>query len=42
MSGRLITIATAILLGSSCAYAQVRGMSATTPTAGLGTTSPLG
>jgi len=42
MTGRLITIATAILLGSSCAHAQVRGMSTPTPTAGLGTTSPLG
>ena len=42
MTGRLITIATAILLGSSCAHAQVRGMGTPTPTAGLGTTSPLG
>ena len=41
MTRRLITIATAILLGASCAHAQSGGM-ATLPTAGMGMTSPLG
>jgi hypothetical protein len=42
MTGRLIAIATAILLGSSCAHAQIGGMTASAPTAGMGMTSPLG
>ena len=42
MTGRLITIATAILLGSSCAHAQIGGMTTSVPTAGMGMTSPLG
>src|SRR5207237_1910996 len=37
---RLIAIATAILVTTSCAYAQVGGMG--TPSAGMGTTSPFG
>jgi hypothetical protein len=40
MTRRLIAIATAIFVTSSCAYAQVGGMGAPTP--GMGTTSPLG
>jgi hypothetical protein len=42
MTGRLITIAAAILLGSSCAQAQIGGMTTSVPTAGMGMTSPLG
>ena len=40
MTRRLIAIATAMFVTSSCAYAQNGGMSAPTP--GMGTTSPLG
>jgi hypothetical protein len=40
MTRRLIAIATAILVTTSCAYAQVGGMG--TPSAGMGTTSPFG
>src|SRR5436309_9448445 len=40
MTRRLIAIATAIFVTSSCAYAQVGGMG--TPSAGMGMTSPLG
>jgi hypothetical protein len=40
MTRRLIAIATAIFVTSSCAYAQVGGMG--TPIAGMGTTSPFG
>src|SRR5436309_8188325 len=40
MTRRLIAIATAIFVTSSCAYAQVGGMG--TPSAGMGTTSPFG
>ena len=39
---RLIAIATAMFVGLSCAHAQVGGMGALTPNAGMGTTSPLG
>jgi hypothetical protein len=39
---RLIAIATALFVGLSCAHAQVGGMGAPTPSAGMGTTSPLG
>jgi len=42
MTRRLIAMATAIFVTSSCAYAQVGGMSAPTPSVGMGTTSPLG
>ena len=42
MTRGLIAMATAIFVTSGCAYAQVRGMSAPTPSAGMGTTSPLG
>jgi hypothetical protein len=42
MTGRLIAIATAMFVTSSCAYAQVGGMGTPTPNAGMGTTSPLG
>ena len=40
MTRRLIAIATAMFVTSSCAYAQIGGMSAPTPW--MGTTSPLG
>ena len=40
MTRGLIAIATAMFVTSSCAYAQMGGMSAPTP--GMGTTSPLG
>lgn len=40
MTRRLIAMATAMFVTSSCAYAQMGGMSAPTP--GMGTTSPLG
>jgi hypothetical protein len=40
MTRRLIAIATAIFVTTSCAHAQVRGMA--TPTPGVPTTSPLG
>jgi hypothetical protein len=39
---RLIAMATAMFVGLSCAHAQVGGMGALTPNAGMGTTSPLG
>jgi len=42
MTRRLIAIATAMFVTSSCAYAQIGGMSVPTPNAGMGTTSPLG
>jgi hypothetical protein len=40
MTRYLFAIATAIFVGSSCAYAQVGGMG--TPAPGMGVTSPLG
>jgi hypothetical protein len=40
MTRRLIAIATAIFVTTSCAHAQIRGMA--TPTPGVPTTSPLG
>ena len=40
MTRRLIAIATAMFVTSSCAYAQIGGISAPTP--GMGMTSPLG
>jgi hypothetical protein len=40
MTRRLIAIVSAMFLNLSCAHAQVGGMGA--PTAGMGTTSPLG
>ena len=40
MTFRLIAIATAISMTSSCAYAQVGGIGI--PSSGMGTTSPLG
>jgi len=40
MTRRLIAITAAMFVTSSCAYAQIGGMSAPTP--GMGTTSPLG
>src|SRR5262249_32147617 len=42
MTRRLIAIATAMLVTSSCAYAQVGGMGTPPPNLGMGTTSPLG
>ena len=42
MTRRLIAIATAMFVTSSCAYAQIGGMSAPTANAGIGATSPLG
>jgi hypothetical protein len=42
MTRRLIAIATAMFVTSSCAYAQVGGMGTATPNSGMGTTSPLG
>jgi hypothetical protein len=42
MTHRLIAIATAMFVGVGCAQAQVGGMGALTPNAGMGTTSPLG
>jgi hypothetical protein len=42
MTRRLIAIATAIFVTSSCAYAQVSGMGTPSPNFGMGTTSPLG
>ena len=42
MTGRLIAIATAMFITSSCAYAQVGGMGTPAPNAGMGATSPLG
>jgi len=42
MTRRLIAIATAMFVTSSCAYAQIGGMGVPTPNAGMGTTSPLG
>ena len=40
MTRRLIAITAAMFVTSSCAYAQIGGMSAPTP--GMGSTSPLG
>ena len=42
MTHRLIAIATAIVMTSGGAYAQVGGMGAPAPNSGMGTTSPLG
>ena len=42
MTGRLIAIAIAMFITSSCAYAQVGGMGTPAPNAGMGATSPLG
>ena len=42
MTFRLIAIATAMFVTSSCAYAQRGAMGMTTPNTGMGTTSPLG
>jgi hypothetical protein len=42
MTHRLIAIATAIVVNSGGAYAQVGGMGTPSPNSGLGATSPLG
>jgi hypothetical protein len=42
MTRRLIAIATAIFVTTSCAYAQGRGMATPTPNVGMGATSPFG
>jgi hypothetical protein len=42
MTRRLIAIATAIVVTSGCAYAQVGGMGTPSPNSGMGATSPLG
>ena len=42
MTRRLIAIATAFFVTSSCAYAQVSGMGTPSPSFGMGMTSPLG
>jgi hypothetical protein len=42
MTRRSIAIATAILMTSSCAYAQVSGPGMSNPNFGIGMTSPLG
>jgi hypothetical protein len=42
MTGRLIAVAIAMFITSSCAYAQVGGMGTPAPNAGMGATSPLG
>ncbi|MEA2960517.1 MAG: hypothetical protein QOI46_615, partial [Alphaproteobacteria bacterium] len=42
MTRRLIAIATAIVVTSGCAYAQVGLMGTASPNSGMGMTSPLG
>jgi hypothetical protein len=42
MTRRLLAIATAIVVTSGCAYAQVGGMGTASPNSGMGMTSPLG